>query len=79
MKAQEIRLTQANLKTQSFPLPQLDATQRYTVEEAARYLRTSRWTVYQMLKNSQIQKIKQGKRTFIPGSEIARLSALPTR
>ncbi|GEM_PF-4842180 len=55
----------------------LDISQRYSIEEAARYLRTSRWSVFQLLKNNQIQRIKQGKRTFIPGSEIARLSTIP--
>ena len=55
----------------------LDPLQRYTVEEAISYLRTSRWTFYNVLvKDGQIKTIKHGKRTFVPGTEIARLSSL---
>lgn len=76
MHTQAISPAQASQKLGIVPLPPLDSSQRYTVEEAARYLRTSRWTVFQMLRHGHITRIKFGRRTFIPGSEIARLSAI---
>jgi excisionase family DNA binding protein len=55
-------------------LPALDTSQRYTPEESAAYLRVSRWTVFNDIKAGRLQSIKEGKRRFIPGSEIARRS-----
>lgn len=57
-------------------LAALDPRQRYTVAEAREYLRISRPYLYGKLKRGEIQSIKDGTRRFIPGSEIARLSAL---
>ena len=58
-------------------LPPVDTNQRYSVPEGVAYLRTCRAKVYQMIKAGQIRVIKNGSRTLIPGSEIARLSRLP--
>jgi hypothetical protein len=58
-------------------LAPLDERQRYTVPEAIRYLRTSRQSFYNLVDTGRIATITQGKRRFVPGSEIARLSRVP--
>jgi excisionase family DNA binding protein len=57
-------------------LPPLDPLQRYTVEEAVRYLRTSRPTLYELIHSQQIATIQEGRRRYVPGSEIVRRSAV---
>jgi helix-turn-helix protein len=59
------------------PLPALDPAQRYTVEETIRYLRSSRVSVYKLFDAGRLHKIKQGRRTFVSGAEIAELSKVP--
>lgn len=61
----------------TFPLQPLDIAQAYTVPEGIAYLRTSRPTLYQMIRDGSIRTITRGRRRLIPGSEIARLSRLP--
>ena len=58
-------------------LPALDSAQRYSVEEAIAYLRSSRKTVFDDIREGRLASIKEAKRRFIPGSEIARRSRLP--
>jgi helix-turn-helix protein len=58
------------------PLAPVDVAQRYTIEEALSYLRISRASIYKEINSCRLQVIKQGGRTFVPGSEIARLSRL---
>jgi hypothetical protein len=58
-------------------LPPLDVTQRYSVEEAIAYLRSSRKTLFDDIRNGRLATIKEGKRRFVPGTEIARRSRLP--
>jgi predicted DNA-binding transcriptional regulator AlpA len=58
------------------PLAPVDLAQRYTIAEAISYLRTSRASIYRTINSRRILVIKEGKRTFVPGSEIARLSRL---
>jgi hypothetical protein len=58
-------------------LPPLDAAQRYTIEEAIAYLRSSRATLFDDIREGRLATIKEGKRRFVPGSEIARRSRLP--
>lgn len=60
------------------PKSPLDEAQRYTVEEAIAYLRTSRKTLYNDIAAGLLATIKEGKRRFVPGSEIARRSRLPS-
>lgn len=61
-------------------LPPLDLNQRYTVPESLAYLKTSRQSFYVKLVNTgRIQVIREGKRIFVPGSEIARLSRPETQ
>lgn len=57
------------------PLPPLDPLQRYSIPETIDYLRSSRKTVYDLINAGQLRVIKSGRRTFVPGAEIARLSA----
>lgn len=59
------------------PPPALDPAQRYTVIESLALLRTSRRTLYQLIARGELHPIKQGRRTYIAGSEIARLSQPP--
>jgi excisionase family DNA binding protein len=56
------------------PLPQLDVLQRYSLKESCRYLRVSAPTLYAYINAGRLKSIKQGKRRFISGAEIARLS-----
>ncbi len=58
------------------PLAPVDLAQRYTIAEAVSYLRTSRASIYKAINSRRIRVIKQGKRPFVPGSEITRLSQL---
>lgn len=55
-------------------LPPLDTTQRYTVDEALDYLRIGRTWFYELVSTKAINLIHEGRRTFVPGTEIARLS-----
>lgn len=52
-------------------LPPLDVQQRYTIEEAAAYLRQSRAKTYSDIREGRLTIIKDGSRTYVPGSEIA--------
>lgn len=60
-------------------LPPLDPLQRYSVPEAAAYLRICIALVNRRIADGSLASIKDGKRRYIPGSEIARLSALPAQ
>ena len=57
-------------------LPALDANQRYSIEETILYLRSSRKTLFDDIREGRLATIKEGKRRFVPGSEIARRSRL---
>ncbi len=63
--------------TQHEPLAPLDPLQRYRVDEGARYLRVSVPGIYRRLRAGEIATIVEGRRRFIPGSEIVRLSRAP--
>ena len=58
-------------------LPPLDLVQRYTINEAADYLRISRAHLYEHIGAGEIGTIKDGTRRFVPGTEIARVSRPP--
>jgi excisionase family DNA binding protein len=60
-------------------LAPLDPAARYSVPEALARLRTSRKTLYELIGRGELRVIKQGRRTYVPGSEIARLSAVPAQ
>jgi hypothetical protein len=55
-------------------LPPLDPQQRYEINEACAYLRQSRAKLYQDIKAGRVRVLKDGARSYIPGSEIARRS-----
>jgi excisionase family DNA binding protein len=57
-------------------LPPLDAKQRYTIPEAKSYLRTSHQTIYNLINAGRIATIAEGRRRYVPGSEIIRLSSV---
>jgi len=59
-------------------LSPLDPAQRYSIDEAIAYLRSSRKTAYDDIREGRLATIKEGKRRFVPGSEIARRSRLPS-
>jgi hypothetical protein len=59
-------------------LPPLDLMQRYSIEEAIWYLRSSRKTVFDDIRKGRLVTIQEGRRRFVPGSEIARRSQLPS-
>lgn len=56
------------------PLPPLDPLRRYDVPTTLAYLDISRKTLYDDIKAGKLAIIKHGRRTYVPGSEIARLS-----
>jgi excisionase family DNA binding protein len=55
-------------------LPPLDVNQRYTINEAAAYLRQSRSKTYTDIKEGSLPVIKDGARTYVPGRAIAKRS-----
>jgi excisionase family DNA binding protein len=57
-------------------LAPVDLAQRYTIKEATSYLRVSHASIYKEINARRIRVLKLGRRTFVPGSEIARLSRL---
>jgi excisionase family DNA binding protein len=65
-------------KTKPRPHAPLDPLQRYTIEEAASYLRIHRCTLYNDIAAGLISTIKDRKRRFVPGAEIARRSTIVT-
>lgn len=63
-------------KKRTIVLPPLDVAQRYSVFEAAAYLRLSRARLYEHINAGSIRSITDGHRRYIPGSEIVRCSSL---
>jgi hypothetical protein len=56
-------------------LPPIDPNQRYTPEESAAYLRSSRWSVFMDIREGRLASFKDGKRRYIAGSELIRRSS----
>lgn len=59
------------------PIPPFDSQLRYTISEAAAYLKTSHMTIYKLLHSGDLEGIKEGCRTFITGRSIAARCAPP--
>jgi len=59
-------------------LPPVDLNQRYEIPEASAYLRQSVAKTYTDIRAGKLRVLKNGWRTFIPGTEIVRVSTLPT-
>lgn len=53
----------------------VDPAQRYTVPEAIAYLRLSRKGFYDDVKAGRIKLVKDGRRSYVHGSELIRRSA----
>ena len=66
---------------QTGPKPELtlvfDERLRYPITEASLLLRQSRAKTYQDIAAGTLRTIKDGARRYVPGTEIARRSALP--
>jgi excisionase family DNA binding protein len=58
----------------SRPSIPVDINQRYSMSEACGYLATSHTTLYAAIAAGKLKVIRDGKRVFVPGSEISRLS-----
>lgn len=58
------------------PVAPLDTQQRYTIPEASCYLRQSRAKTYTDIRDGNLRVIKDAKRSYVPGTEIARRSRL---
>ncbi len=52
----------------------LDLYRRYPIDVACDFLSISRARLYEKIAAGEISTIKDGRRTFVPGAEIARLS-----
>jgi excisionase family DNA binding protein len=50
--------------------------ERYTIDEACAYLRCSPAKIFPQIADGTIRVIREGRRTYVPGSEIVRLSTL---
>jgi len=59
-------------------LPAIDANQRYTIGEAAAYLRQSRAKTYTDMKTGALAVIKDGRRSYVPGTSIIERSTKPS-
>lgn len=58
------------------PGQQVDQNQRYSIIEGSELLRLGRSKLYGLIKSGKLAVIKEGARTYVPGSEIIRLSTL---
>lgn len=57
-------------------LPPIDPNRRYPLEQANQYLAQSRAKTYNDIAAGLLKVIKDGKRVYVPGSEIIRRSTL---
>lgn len=65
------------MSRQTTPLPPLDAGQRYSIQEAIEYLRSSRASVYKDIREGRLLSFKERSRRYVPGSELLRRSQAP--
>jgi hypothetical protein len=56
-----------------YPLEPLDEKRRYSVKLTCAYLDVSHARLYEKIARGELEVIKDGRRTYIPGTEIARL------
>jgi excisionase family DNA binding protein len=66
-----------SMMAQPLGLPPVDVNQSYSTREACQYLRCARGTLYQLINDDVIIVQRRGGRTFVPGSELARLARCP--
>jgi hypothetical protein len=55
----------------------IDLNQRYSLAEAVALLRQSPAKTYNDIKAGTLRVIREGRRTYVPGSELVRRSRLP--
>jgi hypothetical protein len=55
----------------------VDPNQRFSLTEAAALLRQSESQTYVDMKAGNLRVIREGRRTYVPGTEIVRRSRLP--
>lgn len=55
----------------------IDANQRYSLQETHLALRQSAAKTFRDIKDGRLRVIREGARTWVPGSEIIRVSTLP--
>lgn len=58
-------------------LEPLDPARRYDVPTACRYLGISRPWLYRKVERGDLKLIRDGRRTFVAGTDIARLCQAP--
>jgi excisionase family DNA binding protein len=57
-------------------LPPLNPIERYSIDEACAYLRQSRAKTYQDIRDGRLSIIKDGARSYVPGTAIAARSTI---
>jgi hypothetical protein len=65
------------MSAQNSQVAPLDPLRRYSIQQSLVLLSTSRASLYKAIKSGKVKTISEGKRRFLPGSEIARLCAVP--
>jgi excisionase family DNA binding protein len=60
-------------------LPPLDPRRRYAVNDACQYLQISRARLYEKIAAGELTPIKDGRRTYLSGAQLARLSRANAR
>lgn len=71
------RLRTAPVKINPASLAPIDIRQRYSLREAAAYLRTSLPSVHKLINEEKLEAFKENARTFITGRSIAARSVPP--
>ncbi len=74
---QSIEPAERKAKLKPTPPAFIDPLQRYSIPETNAFLRQSNARTYKQIKIGELRVIKDGDRTYVPGSEIVRRSTLP--
>lgn len=77
MATKKSRTKAAVQKPKLAPPVTVDANQRYSIYESCATLRVCRAQIYRDIRNGMLRTIREGKRQFVPGSELIRRSTLP--
>jgi hypothetical protein len=65
-------------RSSAAPLPPFDERLRYRIPVTAAYLDQSVSKTWADIASGELRAIREGGRTFVPGSEIARRCAAPS-
>lgn len=63
-------------RTKPTPPTSIDPTQRYSLAEASAILRQSTGKTFQDMREGRLAVIREGRRTYVHGSELIRRSAI---